>query len=71
MRQRGFEPLQREQMVLQYVEKHGFISRGEVAELCRLNGPQAYRLLQGLAKKGVLQQSGSRGRGVRYERKAK
>lgn len=64
--QRGFEPLQREQMVLQYVKKHGSISRAEVAELCRLNAPQSYRLLQGLAKKGILQRQGSRGRGVRY-----
>jgi len=68
--QRGFEPFQREQMVQQYVEKHGSISRAEAAELCRLSGPQAYRLLQGLAKKGFFLRLGSRGRGVRYERKA-
>ncbi len=33
MRQRGFEPLQQEQMVLQYVKKHGAITRREAAEL--------------------------------------
>ena len=32
MHQRGFEPVQQEQMVLQYVEKHGESAVGEVAE---------------------------------------
>jgi ATP-dependent DNA helicase RecG len=71
VRQRGFEPLQQEQMVLQYVEKHGSVSRADVAELCQLSPPQAYRLLQRLETKGLLARSGSRGRGVRYERKAR
>lgn len=70
VRQRGFEPLQQEQMVLQYVEKHGSISRGEVADLCKLSPPQAYRILQAIVKKGFLQKPPGRGRGVRYERKA-
>ncbi len=70
VRQRGFEPLQQEQMVLQYVEKHGSVSRAEVAELCQISPPQAYRLLQRLEKKRLLSRSGSRGRGVRYGKKA-
>lgn len=70
VRQRGFEPLQQEQMVLQYVEKHGSVSRAEVAELCQISPPQAYRLLQRVEKKGLLSRSGSRGRGVRYEKRA-
>lgn len=45
VRQRGFEPLQQEQMVLQYVARHGRITRREAAELCRLSPDQAYRLL--------------------------
>jgi ATP-dependent DNA helicase RecG len=45
-RTHGFELLQWEQMVLQYMEKHGEISRAEVAQLCHLSGPQAYRLLK-------------------------
>jgi ATP-dependent DNA helicase RecG len=52
VRQRGFEPLQQEQMVLQYVEKHGRITRSEAAELCRLTSSQAYRLLKRLEKDG-------------------
>jgi ATP-dependent DNA helicase RecG len=66
VRQRGFEPLQQEQMVLQYVQKYGRISRAEVAELCHLSPPQAYRLLQRLAKSGKLIQRG-RKKGTWYE----
>jgi ATP-dependent DNA helicase RecG len=68
VRQRGFEPLQQEQMVLQYVEKHGRITRKEVAELCRISGPQAYRLLDRLAEQGLLAREGKRGRGVGYRK---
>jgi ATP-dependent DNA helicase RecG len=66
VRQRGFEPLQQAQMVLQYVEKHGRITRREAAELCRLSGPQAYRLLDHLAEQGLIAREGERGRGVAY-----
>lgn len=71
VRQRGFEPLQQEQMVLQFVEKHGSISRAQVAELCRLTLPQAYRLLQRLDNKGLVARLGTRGRTVRYGPKAR
>ena len=64
--QRGFEPMQQEQMVLQYVEKHGSIGRGEVAELCRLSPPQAYRLLKRLEKQGKIRQTSGSTKGVRY-----
>lgn len=63
--QRGFEPLQQEQMVLQYVEKHGRITRRETAELCRLGSDQAKRLLARLTDAGRLRRQG-RGRGVTY-----
>jgi len=59
VRQRGFEPLRQEHMVLQYVDKHGSISRQEVAELCYLSSPQAYRLLKRLVKKGLLSRTAS------------
>ena len=64
--QRGFEPMQQEQMVRQYVEKHDSIGRGEVAELCRLSPPQAYRLLKRLEKQGKLRQTSGSTKGVRY-----
>jgi ATP-dependent DNA helicase RecG len=69
VRQRGFEPLQQEQMVLQYVEKHGRITRGEAAELCRLSPDQAYRLLTRLTQEGQLVRQGSK-KGAWYERRA-
>jgi len=64
--QRGFEPVQQEQMVLQYVEKHGSIGRGEVAELCRLSPPQAYRLLKRLERQAKIRQTSGSTKGVRY-----
>ncbi|MBK7251601.1 MAG: winged helix-turn-helix transcriptional regulator [Gammaproteobacteria bacterium] len=68
VRQRGIEPLQQEQMVLQYVEKHGRITRRDTAELCRLSPSQAYRLLGRLEKQGFIRKEGERGRGVGYRR---
>jgi ATP-dependent DNA helicase RecG len=66
LHQRSFEPVQQEQMVLQYVEKHGSIGRGEVAELCRLSPPQAYRLLKQLEKNEKIRQISGSTKGVRY-----
>jgi ATP-dependent DNA helicase RecG len=60
VRQRGFEPLQQEQMVLQYVEKHGRITRREAAELCRIDVRQAGRLLARLAQEGKIVLHGTR-----------
>lgn len=68
VRQRGFEPLQQEQMVLQYVEKHGRITRREAAELCRLSPDQAYRLLMRLAADGKLVRHGTK-KAAWYERR--
>ncbi|MBP7798012.1 MAG: putative DNA binding domain-containing protein [Thermoanaerobaculaceae bacterium] len=67
VRQRGFEPLQQQQMVLQYVEKHGRITRREVAELCRIGPYQASRLLGRLTVEGRLLRHGER-KGAWYER---
>lgn len=71
VRRRGFEPLQQEQMVLQYVETHGRITRKEAAELCRISVPQAYRLLQRLTKQGVIAPDVGAGRGAGYVKGAK
>ncbi|HAH07472.1 MAG TPA: AAA family ATPase [Elusimicrobia bacterium] len=67
--QHGFEPMQHEQMVLQYVDKHGRITRGEAAELCRLSPDQAYRLLQKIARSGQLIRQGIK-KGSWYGRRA-
>lgn len=70
VRQRGFEPLQQEQMVLQYVEKHGRTTRREVAELCRVSSDQAKRILVRLVKHEELVPEGQR-KGRYYTRAPK
>ncbi|GIV23746.1 MAG: ATPase AAA [Bacteroidia bacterium] len=66
IRRRGFEPLQQEQMILQYVRAYGSISRKEVVELCQISSMQAYRLLKRLEKTGRLKRLGGTTKGVRY-----
>jgi ATP-dependent DNA helicase RecG len=68
VRQAGFDPIQQEQMVLSYIDKHGSIKRADVVELCRLTPDQAYKLLSKLKKRGDIQQIGDR-KGATYERK--
>lgn len=65
VRQHGFEPLQQRQMVLQFVAKHGRITRAEVAELCKLASSQARNLLAKLTQEGRLQMRGKL-RGAHY-----
>jgi ATP-dependent DNA helicase RecG len=66
VRQRGFEPLQHEQMVLQYAQSHGRVTRADVAELCRLTSDQAKAVLKRLTHRGLLAMSGTK-RGAFYE----
>jgi len=70
VRQRGFEPLQQQQMVLQYVEKHGRITRKEAAELCRIASHQARDLLTRLVGRGDLEMRGAK-KGAFYVRSPK
>ncbi len=60
VRQRDFEPVQQEQMVLQFVEKHSRTTRAEAAELWNLSPDQAYRLLQRLTEIGRLTRHGTK-----------
>lgn len=53
-------------MVLQYVRKHGQITRGEVAELWRLRPMQAYRLLKKLEKAGKIKRIAGSTKGTKY-----
>lgn len=69
IRQTGFDPIQQEQMVLAYIDKHGSIKRAETAELCRLSLPQAYHLLKRLEKQGKLKQIGKMRHAI-YKRNA-
>jgi ATP-dependent DNA helicase RecG len=67
---RGFEPLQQEQMVLQYVDAHGKITRSQAASLCKLSPDQASRLLAKLSGNGVLKMQGRPPKGAYYVRVA-
>jgi ATP-dependent DNA helicase RecG len=68
IRQAGFEPIQQEQMVLSYIEKHGSIRRSDVMELCQITKDQAYKLLTRLKEKGQIIQIGTL-KGAVYELK--
>lgn len=65
VRTRGIEPLQQEQMVLQYIASHGKITRKQAADLCQLAPAQATRLLARLRDRGGIAQVGTR-RGAHY-----
>ncbi|ROQ92179.1 ATP-binding protein [Desulfosoma caldarium] len=69
VRQVEFDPIQQEQMVLTYIDKHGSIKRADVMELCRLSGPQAYHLLNRLRKQGKILKHGEK-RHAFYTRKS-
>jgi ATP-dependent DNA helicase RecG len=68
VRQAGFDPIQQEQMVLAYIDKHNSIKRAEVAELCRIGNDQAYRLLKRLKNRDLIVQKGQ-AKGASYVRK--
>ena len=67
IRQAGFAPIQQEQMVLNFIDKHESIKRAEVMDLCRLDRNQAYRLLARMKKAGKIKQIGEH-KGAVYER---
>ncbi|KJF18437.1 hypothetical protein AXFE_06650 [Acidithrix ferrooxidans] len=66
IRQAKFNPFQQEQMVLNYIQKHGSIKRADVMDLCYLNQDQAYKLLSRLKKQDRIVQIGLR-KGTFYE----
>jgi ATP-dependent DNA helicase RecG len=66
--QAGFDPIQQEQMVLSFIDKHGSIKRADVMELCRVSKDQAYKLLYRLKKNEQVMQRGELKKAV-YERK--
>jgi ATP-dependent DNA helicase RecG len=67
VRVRGFEPLQQEQMILQFIDAHGRITRNQAADLCSLSPDQASRLLRRLTAEGKLERQGER-KGTIYSR---
>ncbi len=67
VRQAGFDALQQEQMILKYIDAHGYIKRADVADLCRISPYQATRLLAKLRKLKKIRLCGN-GKASFYER---
>ena len=67
IRQTGFDPIQQEQMILNYIDKHDTIKRAEAMELCRITKDQAYKLLARMKKNGPIMGKGMR-KGAVYKR---
>ena len=67
IRQAGFDAIQQEQMVLNYIDKHGSIKRAEVMDLCHVTRDQAYKLLFRLRKRGSITKIGAK-KGSVYRR---
>ena len=65
VRRRGFDRLQMEQMISEYVRAHNRITRREVMELCKVNENQAGYLLRHLVQQGKLSLAG-KGRAAFY-----
>ncbi len=63
----GIEPIQREQMILQFVDAHGRITRSQAADLCQIGGREARAVLEKLVNRGDLVVRGEK-RGAYYER---
>jgi len=70
VRSRGFDQIQRQQMVLNLIEAEGRITRGKAAELCQISEDQASRLLRKMRDDGRLEQDG-KGRGASYRLKTR
>jgi len=60
IRQAGFDRLQSEQLVKNFVAQQGRITRSDVMNLCHLTSDQAYKLLMKLVKEKSLEKQGSR-----------
>lgn len=58
IRQAGFDRLQHEQMIRNFVAQHGRITRQDVIELCRLTPDQAYKLLKRLCEEKIIVKQG-------------
>jgi len=65
VRIRGADSIQQEQMVFQYIEAEGAITRAQAAELCMLTSQQASNLLRRMARRGRVVLEGER-RSARY-----
>lgn len=65
IRQKGIDSVRHEELVLQFLKTNGDIRRADVIKLLHVTPPQAYRILQKLAKSNKIIKSGS-GAGAKY-----
>jgi ATP-dependent DNA helicase RecG len=65
VRQAGFDPIQRVEMVRRYVASHGRIKRDDAARLCQMSSLEAKALLRRMVENGVLELHGVK-RGAYY-----
>lgn len=65
LRVRALDPLQQEQMVIQYIRTYGSIARAQAAELCQLTPQAAHAILRRMVDAGTLTMVGER-RTARY-----
>jgi ATP-dependent DNA helicase RecG len=68
VRQAGFDRLQQEQMVLNFIDINGEIARKDVMRLCRLNSDQAYKLLKHMVDAQAIEKHGEK-KGAAYVRR--
>lgn len=68
VRQAGFDRLQQEQMVLNFIDINGEIARKDVMRLCRLNSDQAYKLLKHMVDSQAIEKHGEK-KGAAYVRR--
>ncbi|WP_413173465.1 RNA-binding domain-containing protein [Anabaena azotica] len=66
IRRRGFDELQKEQMIVQSIKTNGSITVKETSELCRINTNQAKYLLRKLVNRLILKNMGIGGRSGYY-----
>ena len=66
VRSHGLEPIRQEAMVQEFIAAHERITRGQVMELCGLNGPQAGRLLCRMLGSGKVERLGTPPRWTYY-----
>lgn len=59
VRQRGYEPARRQQVVLRYTETHGLITRREVSERCQPTRPRTDSLLDHAAADELVGREGA------------
>jgi ATP-dependent DNA helicase RecG len=60
IRQAGFNKLQSEQLVKNFIRQHGRITRGDVMTLCSMTKIQAYRLLKKMSDEKYIEKHGDR-----------